>query len=199
MYKVLNWWNDSLPEDDSLPCGDKLKCQSTGGITLEYDELQMILKIHPAGGFGDLVSLFKRCEQCYGPSSLKSSWLSEKYFGKGEAVIIPKTETSIRLVVFNNISKKQAFFIRTIEKDVTFVLEGKIGGLLLDGKIALHHVGDFLKSCPKVGQNQEDSSPVSLTIINSQNEEVMAKYLAVCDILESQSVTGEKANLSVEK
>jgi len=51
------------------------------------------------------------------------------------------------------------------------VLEGVVGGLL-NGKIALHQAGNFLKTCPEASQGLVDSFPFFLKIINSHTKEV---------------------------
>lgn len=57
--------------------------------------------------------------------------LYKKYFGKGEAAIVQSESSTIRALVFHNIDSKQGRLIRSVEKDMVFVLEGVIGGLLL--------------------------------------------------------------------
>jgi hypothetical protein len=60
------------------------------------------------------------------------------------------------------------------------VLGGFIGGLLLlNGKIALHQAGYFLKNCSDSHQKLNNSFPITLNIINSHIEEVLATYIAI--------------------
>ena len=75
--------------------------------------------------------------------------------------------------VINNIGKIQGRIIRSIEKDIAFELEGFVGGLL-NGKIALHQVGNFIKTCPAASHSRYDSFPISLIIFNSHTKEVLA-------------------------
>lgn len=167
LYKIINWWNDCLPEESSQLCGSRIKCQSEGNAQVVYNEAEMIMRLQIKGGFADLLSLFKQCEQCFGPSYLQCIWLNTKYFGNGEAAIVQNELPTIRALVFNNIDRKQVRLIRSVEKDIVFVLEGVVGGLLLqNGKIALHRAGVFLKTCPEADQSRDDSFPISLNIIN---------------------------------
>ena len=139
LYKIINWWYDCLPEESNRLCGSLIKYQSKDNAQVEYYEAEMILKLQIKGGFADLLSIFKQCKRCFGPSYLQCTWLNKKYFGNGEAAIVPNELPTIRAFVINNIDKKQVRLIRSAEKDIVFVLEGVIGGLL-NGKIALHQV-----------------------------------------------------------
>ncbi len=180
LYKIINWWNDSLSEESIQFCGRRIKCQNEGETQVEYNQSQMMLKLNIKGGFADLVSIFKQCEQCFGPSYLQCTWLNQKYFGNGEAVIVQDELPAIGALFFNNINKKGWRLIRSIEKNIELVLEGVIGGLLMmNGRIALHQAGSFLKTCPGASQSRYDSFPISLKIINSHTEEVLAKYTAI--------------------
>ena len=178
LYKIINWWYDCLPEDTTQPCGNLIKYTNEGNAQVEYNELDKILKLKIKGAFTEMLSISKQCEQCFGPSYLQGTWLNQKYFGNIEAVNLRSELTISNAFIINNMDKIQAQLIRDIEKDIIFVAEGIIGGLL-DGKIALHQSGDFFKTCPEVSQNIEDSYPISLKIINSQTKEVLAKYSAI--------------------
>ncbi len=181
LYKVINWWYDCLPEESSKLCGSLIKCQSKGNAQVEYNETEMILKLQIKGGFADLLSTFKQCEQCFGPSYLKCTWLNKKYFGSGEAVFVVSNELpAMSAFIINNIDKKQGQLIRGIEKDILFEIQGVIGGLL-NGKIALHQAGNFIKTCPGAPQSRDDCFPISLKIINSHTKEVLAKYSAILE------------------
>ncbi len=180
LYKIINWWNDSLPEDDMLPCGDPIKCQNIGNTKVEYSAAERILNLQIIGEFGELISVFKQCEQCSGPAYLQCTWLNTQYFGDVEATTSPTISRDIKTLSFNGISPQQANHLKNIEKDLSFVVEGVIGGLLLlDGRIALHQAGKFLKKCPKSSQSQKESFPISLKIINSRTQEAVAKYHVV--------------------
>ncbi len=125
-----------------------------------------------------MISIFKQCKRCFGPSYLKCTWLNSKYFGNGEAVIVQNELSNISTLIINNVEKNKARLIRGIKKDIVFVLEGVIGGLL-NGKIALHQEGNFLKPCPENSQNRAESFPISLKIFNSNTKEVLATYSAI--------------------
>lgn len=180
LYKIINWWNDCIPEESSHLCWRRIKCENEGDAHIVYSETEKTLKLQIKGGFAELLSTFKQCDQCFGPSYLQCTWLNKKYFGYGEAVIVQDELPAISALFFNNINKKEWRLIRSVEKDIELVLEGVIGGLLMmNGKIALHQAGNFLKTCPKPNQNRDNSFPISLKIINSRTEEVLAKYTAI--------------------
>jgi hypothetical protein len=140
----------------------------------------MILRLQINGGFAEQISIFKQCEQCKGPSYLKCTWLNKKYFGNGEAAIISNDLSAINAVILNNIDTHHGRIIQGIEKDIEFELEGSIGGLL-NGRIALHQSGNFIKTCPAASLGWGDSLPISLKIINSDTKEVLATYSAIME------------------
>lgn len=182
LYKIINWWNDSPPEEDTLPCGDPIKCQNIGNTQVAYSAAEMMLNLQIIGEFGELISVFKQCEQCSGPSYFKCTWLNTQFFGNVETTTSPIISRDIKILSFQGISPQQAHHLKNIEKDLAFVVEGVIGGLLLlDGRIALHQSGKFLKICPKSSQSQKESFPISLKIINSRTQEEIAKYQVIFD------------------
>ncbi|GAB6145977.1 hypothetical protein JCM12294_34170 [Desulfocicer niacini] len=175
LYKIINWWYDCLPEESNLICGSIIKCKSKGDTQVVYDETEMKLKLQINGGFAEQVSIFKQCEQCEGPSYLKCTWLNKKYFGNGEAAIISNNLSAINAFILNNIDTRHGRAVQSIEKDIEFELEGSIGGLL-NGRIALHQSGKFIKTCSAAYLGLSDNFPVSLKIINSKTKEVLAIY-----------------------
>lgn len=178
LYKVINWWYDCLPEESNQLCGRCIKWQSKGNAQVEYNETEMILKLQIKGGFADLLSTIKQCELCFDPPYLKCTWLNKKYFGSGKAVIVSNELPAMSAFIIHNVDKKQGRLVRSLEKDIIFELEGVIGGLL-NGKIALHRTGNFIKTCPGTPESRDDSSPISLKIINAHTKEVLAKYSAI--------------------
>ena len=176
LYKIINWWYDCLPDDSEQLCGNLIKCQNVGNTWVEYNEAEMVLKMHIKGGFAELLSIFKQCQECFGPSFLECVWLNEKYFGTGEAAIIPGDFPAINTITINRVEKNQVRLIRSIRKDIVFILEGVIGGLL-SGRIALHHEGTFIKPCPQDSQDLFDDHPISLKIINRNTKELLVKYV----------------------
>lgn len=127
-----------------------------------------------------MLSIFKQCKQCSGPSYLKCAWLNKKYFGNGEAGIVLDDLSSAGAFVINNIDKNHARRLQGIEKNMVFELEGTICALL-NGKIALHQSGDFIKTCPAASHSRDVSLPTSLKIINSGTKEVLATYSMVTE------------------
>lgn len=179
LYKIINWWYDCLPEESNQLCGSLIKYQNKGNSQVEYDETESILKFQINGDFAGLLSIFKQCEQCFGPSYLKYTWLNKEYFGNGAAIVSNNLPTISPFIIIN-INKDYGLRIQDIEKDIVFELDGVIGGLL-NGKIALHQVGDFLKTCPKIFHAHDNSFPISIRIINSKTKEVLAKYSTILE------------------
>jgi len=178
LYKIINWWYDCLPEETDRLCGSRLKYENRGNAKAEFNNAERTLKLNVKGGFTDLISIFKQCKTCPGPSCLKCVWLNEKYFKNSEAMNIYKNFAGPSIFVFKNITKKQARQIKNMEKNLIFVLEGTISGLI-NNKIALHRAGNFLKPCPDHSQIKNENPPIFLTIINTATNEILAKYSAI--------------------
>jgi len=86
LYKIINWWYDSLVEESQQLCGRTIRCQSNGNIQIEYDADKMRLKLKTRESFADLLSVFKQCEKCWGSSYLTLTWLNKEYFGDGNFI-----------------------------------------------------------------------------------------------------------------
>ncbi len=145
LYKLINWWYDCTPEETHLLCGRPVKYQNRENAHVEYHEAENTLKLKVKGGFADLLSILKPCEKCFGPSYLRCTWMNRDYFGNGRPAIVSRELSTITEFIFYDFRKQQAQKIQGIEKDILFVLEGMIGGLL-NGKIALHRAGIFSKN-----------------------------------------------------
>ena len=180
LYKIINWWYDCLPEESNLLCGRVIKCISKDETQVVYDETKMVLKLKINGGFAGQLSIFKQYGQCLGPSYLKCTWLNKKYFDKGEASIISNDLPAISVLIINKVDKNHGRRIQSIEKDIIFELEGTIGGLL-SGRIALHHAGNFIKTCSDASHDRGDNLPISLKIINDNTKEILATYAAIME------------------
>lgn len=180
LYKIINWWNDSLPSDDTAPCGNSIKCQSIGNVQVNYIESNKTLVIENTGDFAGLLSVIKQCRDCPGPSHFECTWINNKKFNTLTTKATPQNVTAINTLHINSVSPEQANHIRSMEDEIVFVVEGRIAGLLLqNGKIALHHSGEFLKACPKTLINEDENSNISLVVKNSITEEVFAQCSAV--------------------
>lgn len=176
-YKIINWWYYSLPEESERFCGRPAKCLNQGNAQVEYIEMEKKLILHIKGGFADLFSIFKECEQCVGPSHLNCIRLNKKYFGDAKAAMMSPKSTPLNQFVFEGIKKNHAQYLKKIEKNISFVMEGVILGLV-NGKVALHQSGNFIKECPKDSQNQESDFPIILNIIDTETDEIIATYSA---------------------
>lgn len=179
LYKIINWWYDCLPADDTLPCGDFITCQTIGKLIVYYNKEDKTLTLENTGDFAGLLSVLRQCSDCPGPSHFECTWLNGKYFNTIPTEAVPHN-TNIKVVQIAAISQKQADRIRSMADDMVFVVEGRVGGLLLgDGKIALHGSGKFLKPCPKAVSGE--NTTITLLIKNSKTEETIARYTAVFD------------------
>jgi hypothetical protein len=180
LYKIINWWNDALPQDEISLCGNALKCVGGSKTSIAYSRDTQVLQISNLNNSFDLLSIFKECDTCVGPSYLKCTWLNKKYFNKTDPSSVRILEKNIKTVYFNNINEKQAKVFSNLQGKIRFVVEGRIGGLLLnDGRIALHPAGSFLKKCPRSQLSEPSKLPISLSVINIQTGETIALYTAI--------------------
>lgn len=182
LYKMINWWNDSSPEDDTLLCGNRIRCLSSKSVTSEYNAAEKRLSFEVAGDFGELISPLKQCDRCFGPSYFQCTRLNEKYFPEMSCAEIEVLRGNINQVSIQNISGNLAANFKSVEKNLVFVVEGRIGGLLLtDGRIALHTSGSFLKTCSESFAEESNKIPISLTINDINAGAVVARFEAVYD------------------
>lgn len=173
LYKIINWWYDCQPKDNYLLCGKTIKCTNLGNARIEYTQTHSALNISIQTGLADQLSIFKTCNGCSGPSYLRCIWQNEKYLGKGKAV----PTTNLNQFIFLHIDKIQARILKDIEKEIIFVVEGNIRGLMNDGKIALHNTGAILKRCPSNADEQDGVFPITVKIKNTCTNEIIAQYL----------------------
>lgn len=180
LYKIINWWYDSLPEESHQLCGSFIRCQTKGNVQIEYDAIEMKLRLNAKESFAELLSIFKQCEQCWGPSYLKSTWLNKEYFGDGKFITSTDKYSTVNSYIFAHIEKTHAQKIQSIVDVIGLEFEGVICGLM-DGKIALHHSGKQLKTCRAGSEKQDENFPITLKFVNSQTEEILAKLFVVFD------------------
>ena len=177
-YKIISWWYDCLPGDSEQVCGSRLKYQNIGNAKAEYNGAERILELRIQGGFTEQLIIFKHCTGCFGPSYLKCTGLNRKYFGNAVATNISSKFPTDSSLMIKNVNKKHARLIQGIGHDIIFELEGVIGGLL-NGKIALHQAGTFLRNCPDRFGSGGENVPISFKIINSRTNEILAHYTAI--------------------
>ncbi len=178
LYKIINWWYDSLPEESHLLCGNHIKCRAKGNIQIDYNTIEMKIRLYTKESFSDLLSVSKQCDQCWGPSYLKLIWLNIKYFGDGRYIISTDKYSTLNSYLFGQIERTNASKIQSVVNDIGLELEGVICGLM-NGKIALHHSGKLLKTCLADKQKQEENFPVSLKILNFQTKEILVKFSVI--------------------
>jgi len=174
-YKIIDWWHDCIPEDSDLLCGSRIKYISKGETQVEYNEKEMSIKFKVNEGFADLLSMFKKCETCLNPSYFRCTWLNDNFFGLAEANDITSNVDTLNEITINAVSKDNGKLIKKIENKIDFELEGMICGLL-NGKVSLHRRGDLIKSCPTKSNFNSDNSPITLRIMKSNSNEILAKY-----------------------
>jgi hypothetical protein len=175
LYKIINWWYDCQPKDDYLLCGKTIKCTNLGNACIKYTQSKSTLKISIQKGLADQLSIFKTCNQCFGPSYLRCIWKNEKYLGKGTAA----PTKNLNQFVFLHVNKTQAGILKNIEKKIVFVVQGNIRGLINDGKIALHNTGTILKRCPDDADDKAGIFPITVKIKNTSTNEMIAQYLGI--------------------
>jgi len=180
LYKIINWWYDSFPEESHQICGNLIRCRAEGNIQIEYDAIEMKIRLNAKESFADLLSVFKQCEQCWGPSYLKLTWLNEKYFGDGKFITSTDKYSSLNSYIFTHIERTNAQRIQSIVDVIGLELEGVICGLM-NGKIALHHSGKLLKTCQVDKEKQDEHFSITLKIVNFQTEEKLAKFSVIFD------------------
>lgn len=173
LYKIINWWYDCQPEDNYLLCGKTIKCTNLGNACVEYTQSKSVLMVTIQKGLADQLSIFKTCNQCFGPSNLRCIWQNKKYLGKGKAA----STKNLNQFIFLHINEIQARFIKDIEKEIVFIVQGNIQGLMNDGKIALHNTGTIFKRCSNDTDDKGGISPISVKIKNSGTDEIIAQYL----------------------
>ena len=173
LYKIVNWWYDCQPKDNYLLCGKPIKCSNLGNACIKYTQSKSALKISIQKGLADQLSIFKTCDQCFGPSYLRCIWQNEKYFGKGTAV----PTKNLNQFIFLHINKIQARILKNIEKKIGFVVQGNIRGLMNDGKIALHNTRATFKRCPGDVDDKRGIFPITVKIKNTSTNELIAQYL----------------------
>lgn len=175
LYKIINWWYYCPPEESAELCGSRIQCRSRGDSQVEYDPAKSLLVLRIPGGFADMLSIFKNCTHCFGPSYLKCTWLNPKYFGSGKAAVVTGDTPAVSAFAFEKMDEGHARLLQGIEKQLEFKLEGTVGGLL-NGRIALHGTGDFLQSCPDRSGGRDDRFQTSLKITHSGTNEILAEY-----------------------
>ncbi len=181
LYKIINWWYFSPPEESSQLCGSSIRYLNRGNTRVGYHESKMILTFRIQDGFTDQLMVFKHCEGEDGPSILKCSSVNKKYFGRGVATDMSGKLLSKGIFVIKNVDKKHGRKVLKIESEIVFELEGVICGLM-NGKIALYHGRTFLRHCPMESVDREGRYPITLKIINSGTKEVLSLYSAVVEV-----------------
>ena len=175
LYKTINWWYDCLPRNSDLLCGKPIRCENRGNVQITYNESDRVLKFTIKNGLSDLFSVLKSCEKCVGPSYLSCGWSDKKYFGDATAADI----AHLNQFVFCPVDQMHALRLKRMENNIIAIVEGKIAGLMENGKIALHSGGNLMKRCKENSHDEMERFPISVKIINGPSKELMAHYQAV--------------------
>ena len=178
LYKIINWWNNCLPDDCDLFCGKTIAYTDQGNVNIERNSQGDDLTLRVNGTFAQMISPFRQSKAFFGPNRLQCKWLNEKYFGNGIAEDFTDTANGVSKLRFQSVSHRHAELLKTVEKDIGVVLSGVIGGLM-NSKIALHQAGKMPNHCVKVRTNGQEQYPIHMKIINAQTTEVLAEYTAM--------------------
>lgn len=182
LYKIINWWNDSVDGDSSFICNNNLLCEVKGQSHITVNNQNNTISIGTSSHIEDLISIFKECSNCTGPSHLKCTYINANYFGNiplSEVALIGETINSLTIT---GVPSNKASSLRQIEEKISIQVEGVIGGLLIgSSKIALHQSGYFLKECANSQQNENIQSQTLLTIKNVETDEILAKYKMIIE------------------
>lgn len=177
LYKIINWWNDSSTEDESLLCGDTLRCRSRGTVNVMYDQKEKTMVISCSAEYLELLSIIGSCSSCDDPVKLRVRWLNDMILGEMPQTATLTIDSGVCRIFFNNISTSNAEVISAMALDLQMSLSGTIEGLLLaDGRIALHKNGVFLKDCGEAKNISKHSSKVQISLSNITTEEVLARF-----------------------
>lgn len=167
LYKVINWWYIESNKDSKELCHKPIKVQSKANIQVEYNKSKKELYLFKKDTFAKLISFLDKS------TYLKNIYLNKKYFKNSKAKNINK---NIKLT-FINITQKEFKKIQKIRKNISFVIEGKVGGLFSrSGKISLHQSGDFYRICPLKSQSK---FPISFSVVDNNTDEVLSRYIVV--------------------
>ena len=176
LYKIINWWNDCTPDDEYLLCNNQLKCELYNSTNIKYDDENQLLIFNSKYYIEELISIFSECENCKS-HLFKCTYINNEYFGNIKAESARIIDSTINSITINNVSKNQ---VNRLLKQVKFIkieIEGKVGGLLLgSGRIALHQRGNFLKKCPTQVQNHSNTSEISITVKNMEDNDIIVKF-----------------------
>lgn len=172
LYKAINWWYDCLQTEQTYFCGKPIKYNRLGNINAVYDESGRVLSLQVKGGFADLLSILKSCDECSGPSHLKCVEQNRKYLGDGRAADVD----DLNLFVFHGIEKKYALHLKEMEKHLLFVVEGRIAGLMSSGKIALHQGVTLLRKCAGILDDEDEEYSILVKIVNNETSEIIIRY-----------------------
>ena len=175
LYKTINWWYHSDPNEATFLCGKPVACRNGGNALFAYDAPHRRLKLNIHGGLAGLFAVFKQCRHCYGPTQLSCTWRNPKYLAQDTDISVLSTPSGVTGFLLDNITAQQATRIQKIQSDLQFMLEGVIGGLA-NGRIALHESGELLQNCRVPREAQTSRYPILLTLVNSGTNEILARF-----------------------
>ena len=80
LYKTINWWYDCLEMESRLLCGRQVRYQNNGDARLMYNKSKSHIDIIFSPKVANMLSIFKPCHPCFGPSYFQLTWINPSYF-----------------------------------------------------------------------------------------------------------------------
>lgn len=181
LYKLINWWYHCPPEECDSICGKKIKCISDQVIGIEYQKKQSVLKLSINGNFADLLIPFKQNDNSFGPAIFKCKTLNKRYFGSAKADDYTNCLTPPCEFKFESVWPSSFKALKKIESRLAIVIEGVVAGLLNDKIVLYRAAGENIEYCKDVKAkiDSDGNYPISISIIDSGTNVLLAEYLAV--------------------
>ena len=173
LYKVINWWYDCLPEESDRLCGQILSYRSFGNTQVDYNDEKEILTVYMAAGFTDMMSIFNPDAQGGNAPFLKCTRLNEKIFENAAVDDITGFLSVNGRLSLKDVKKDWAANLYRMKSHIGIEVKGRIHGLL-NGRIALHPQGDFLKFCPRDDRSEDRVFIATLSLYHVEMKEVLA-------------------------
>lgn len=181
LYKVINWWYDCLPQESFDLCGYPIVYRNDGNVRVQYHLPTKELILTVTNGFAQMISLFNSEGQKKASRLINCIQLNERTFGEIKTEAFGGRFDISGQLVMQGIEKETAALFCQMEDGLRFEIKGRIAGLM-NGRIALHPDGEFIKSCYGPLQNPGEKVSVNLLVHNADADELLASFsLAVVE------------------